>query len=94
MVLFSVKIEGESCWPHLIPGKKYLATNLLKAKIGNFIVFRNPKNQKEIFVKKVKEIKRNSYFVEGTVPFATSSKNFGPVNKNLILGKIIHNFNY
>ena len=92
MMLFSVKIEGVSCWPYLIPGKKYFATNVLKPKIGNFIVFKNPKNQKEIFVKKVKTIQGNSYFVEGTVAFATSSKDFGQVHKNLILGKILFSF--
>ena len=92
MMLFSVKIEGVSCWPYLIPEKKYFATNVLKPKIGNFIIFKNPKNQKEIFVKRVKEIKNNFYFVEGTVSFAKSSKDFGQVHKNLILGKILFSF--
>lgn len=89
MLVFSVKVEGESCWPQLIPGKEYLATNLLKPKVSDFIVFQNPKNQREIFVKRVAEIKNNSYCVEGTVSWAESSKNFGEVNKNLVLGKII-----
>ncbi|MCH8741524.1 hypothetical protein IH779_01350 [Patescibacteria group bacterium] len=89
MLIFSVKVEGESCWPHLVPGRNYFATNLLKPKIGDFIVFQNPKDQIEIFVKRVKEIKNNSYFVEGTVSWAESSKNFGEVNRNLVLGKIL-----
>lgn len=89
-LLFFVKIEGESAWPQLIPQKRYLATNLFSPKTGDFIVFQNPKNRKEIFVKKVKETKNDSYFVEGTVSWATGSKNFGRVNKNLVLGKIIN----
>ena len=88
-LLFSVKIEGESCWPYLIPNKEYFATNLFKPKIGDFIVFQNPKNEKETFVKRVKEIDNNSYFVAGTVSWAESSKNFGKINKNSVLGKIL-----
>ncbi len=88
-LIFLVKVEGESAWPNLVPEKRYLATNLLKPKVSDFIVFQNPKNRKEIFVKKVKEIKNNFYFVEGTVSWSESSKNFGQVNKNLVLGKII-----
>ena len=91
-LLFSVKIEGESAWPELIPGKRYLATNLLKPKIGDFIVFQNPKNRKEMFVKKVSEVKNDSYFVEGTVSWATGSEDFGPVNKSLVLGKILFTY--
>ena len=87
--IFLVKIEGESAWPELVPGKSYLATNLLKPKVSDFIVFKDPKNRKETFVKKVKEIKNNFYFVEGTVSWSESSKNFGQVNKNLVLGKMI-----
>ena len=89
MFFFSVHIEGESAWPELISGKNYFATSFFKPKVGDFIVFQNPKNQKEIFVKRVAEIKNNYYYVEGTVSWATSSKNFGEVNKNLVLGKIL-----
>jgi len=87
--MFLVKIEGESAWPDLISGKSYLATNLLRPKIGDFIVFKRPRNQYEIIVKRVKEIRRGGYFLEGTLPWAESSKDFGLVNKKLILGKII-----
>jgi hypothetical protein len=88
-VLFLVKVEGESCWPFLIPNKYYLATNLLKPKENDFIVFINPKNKEEIFVKRVKYVYDDFYFVEGTVSWSDSSKEFGLVNKDLILGKII-----
>jgi hypothetical protein len=87
-IIFSVKIEGESAWPDLVPGKFYLATNLLKAKIGDFVVFKEPRNQ-EVFAKRIKEIKEGDYFLEGNLPWAESSKDFGLINKKLILGKII-----
>jgi phage repressor protein C with HTH and peptisase S24 domain len=88
-LVFLVKVEGESGWPELIPGKLYLATNLIKPRVDDFIVFQNPDNQKEFFIKKIKEIKDNSYFVEGILPWAKSSKDFGPINKKLFFGKII-----
>lgn len=84
-----VKIEGESAWPDLIPGRSYLATNLSRPRIGDFVIFKNPKNKNEIFVKQVKEIKGNDYCLEGRLPWAESSKDFGLVNKNLILGRLI-----
>src|SRR4030042_6421474 len=88
-LVFTVRIEGESAWPELVSGKTYLAANFLKPKIGDFLVFKNPKDQKEILVKKIKSIRKNSYFAEGTLPWAKSSRDFGQVSKGLILGKIL-----
>ena len=87
--LFTVSVEGESAWPALLPSRQYFATCLLKPKIGDFIVFHNPKNKEEIFVKKVRAIERGGYFVEGTLSWASSSEDFGIVPKELVLGKII-----
>ncbi|MCP6719338.1 MAG: S26 family signal peptidase [Patescibacteria group bacterium] len=88
-LIFSVEVEGESAWPELIPEKTYLATGIKKPKVGDFIVFLNPENNKEILVKKIKSIEDNYYFVSGNVSWANSSKDFGLVPKELVLGKII-----
>ena len=88
-LFFLIKIEGESAWPNLIPEKVYLATGIAKAKKGDFIVFISPKNKKQAMVKKVTEIQQDSYLVEGSVPWATSSQELGPIPKSLVLGKII-----
>ena len=87
--IFFVKIEGESLWPELIPGKSYLATSLFKPRIGDYLVFKNPKNQSEIFVKKVTKIIGKSCEVGGTIPWSSSSGTFGLVPQELALGKII-----
>src|SRR4030042_2650999 len=87
--IFLVRVEGESAWPELVSGKTYFAASFLKPKIGDFIVFKNPKDQKEILVKKIRSIRKNSYFAEGTLPWAKSSRDFGQVSKGLILGKIL-----
>ena len=88
-LFFFVKIEGESAWPKLISEKVYLATSMAKARVGDFIVFVNPKNEKETMVKKVTKISQDSYFVEGNVPWATSSQELGLIPKSLVLVKII-----
>jgi len=58
---------------------------------GNFIVFRNPLFQKEIFVKKITAIEGGRYKVDSAVSWGSSSTHFGTIPKHLVLGKIIWN---
>jgi len=88
-LIFLVKVEGESAWPDLIPGKRYFATKLLSPKPGDFIVFKNPNNKEEIFVKKILNLDKSSYFVSGNLPWSSSSSDFGRVSRKLVLGKVI-----
>ncbi|MBI2625360.1 MAG: S24/S26 family peptidase [Candidatus Nealsonbacteria bacterium] len=80
--LFRVKIEGESCWPKLIPGKTYLGTCIFKPRVGDFVVFKNA--GQGLLVKEVKAINYQGYIVGGTLSFAKNMR----INKNSILGKI------
>ena len=84
-----VKVEGGSAFPDLIPGQKYLATSLKKPKIGRFIVFRNPLDPRQVFVKKIQLIQKEGFYVSGTVSWGTSSKEIGLIPPNLILGVIL-----
>lgn len=88
-LFFLVKVGGESLWPELVPGNRYLATSLFKPNAGDYVIFKNPKNQRGVFVKKVKRISGGSYEVSGTVPWSSSSEEFGLVSKELVLGKVI-----
>jgi len=76
-------------WPDLVPGRSYWASSLRRPRAGNFIVFRNPKNERETFVKKVIAIPGDGYEVSGTVPWGTSSGNIGLVPPTLVLGHLI-----
>ena len=94
-VLFRVQVTGESCWPELVPSKSYLATNLLRPKIGDYIVFTNKYG--EVFVKRVKYVNTDkinksneSYFVEAIPSWAETSNNFGCVKKESIIGKLLY----
>jgi hypothetical protein len=88
-LLFIVKIEGESAWPALLPSSRHFATGLLRPKIGDFVVFKNPKSEEEIFVKKVSDIRDGLFFVESVLPGGSSSREFGLVPERFVLGKII-----
>src|SRR3989338_7451860 len=75
--IFLIKIEGESMWPVLIPGRQYLATNMLPIRRGDFVVFRNPQNTQEIFVKRVNKISKGGYHMKSLVSWGSSSRDFG-----------------
>ena len=86
--LFLVRVEGESLFPVLVPGRRYLASAWGVLRVGDFAVFSNPKEKQEIFVKRVAGRGRDGYIMESTVSWGSSSHDFGPVPRNLILGKI------
>lgn len=88
-ILFLVKIDGVSALPVLMPGKYYFASSLIVPCVGRFIVFHYPKESKRLFVKRVKEIRPEGYYVEGLIPGASSSEDFGVVKKELVLGTLV-----
>lgn len=72
-LLFKVKIFGESCWPELVPGKIYLATSLKKPRIGNYVVFKNPKPEEpEYIIKKVKAAEGDKLTLGGVVSWSSA----------------------
>ncbi len=85
MFLFRVKVEGESLWPELIPGRIYWASALLKPRVGDYVVFRNPRNQDRNVVKRVEKIDGDALKVGGTIE---RSANYEITSKNVI-GKLI-----
>jgi hypothetical protein len=88
-VLFRVRITGESCWPNLVPNKRYWASCLPRVQKGDFILFANPKEPSEIFVKQVQKITPTGYAVASTVSWGSSSLDFGIISPKTVLGKIL-----
>lgn len=85
-LLFVVKVEGESAWPELIPGKYYFATSLLRPKVGRYAVFKNPKKPKQILVKKISAVERDSLEVSSSVSWG---KSMLQVKRNNCIGVLI-----
>lgn len=75
-------------WPELIPGRRYLASGLFVPRAGDWAVFRNPKETGGIFVKRVAEPCKGAYIMESAVSWGSSSREFGPVPHQLIIGKL------
>lgn len=87
--LFLVKVEGLSCWPHLRPGKRYLATSLGKPQKGDFLVFRD-EEENRFLVKRVVSKEGSNYHVASTLSFARTVDDFGLVPLERIEGKLIY----
>jgi len=87
--LFLVKVEGESMWPHLVPGKRYLASSFIKPKEGSAIVFYHARTG-NILVKRVQRGDNNRYRVQGTVSWSSSDNDIGWVSGSEILGTLIN----
>ncbi len=87
-LLFLVKVEGESGWPTLVSGKRYLATNLILPQQGDFLVFRN-QHDCEVYVKQIAEVRRNGYMMESTVSWGSSSRDFGMIPFRATLGVVL-----
>ena len=76
-------------WPRLVPGRRYFATSLLTPRVGDYIVFKNPQNVVQIFVKKIIKKEHGGYNVRGERVGSTGSEHFGLVSKRLVIGKIV-----
>ncbi len=88
-LLFRVKVSGESCWPHLIPGKKYFATSVARKRAGDFIVFRQDSGQR-IYVKRIREVLPAGFRVESTLSWGEGSAELGVIKKRQVLGRILN----
>lgn len=57
---FDIVVTGESMWPVLVPGQRYLARRDLDPKLGDIVVARHPYNSSTTIVKRVVKIQANS----------------------------------
>ena len=91
MVLFPFSrftVSGNSMLPTLNPGQDVLALCwLYKLEVGDVVVVK--KNGKEM-IKRIQKVHDREYFVEGDNKLeSTDSRNFGPIRKDQIIGKVI-----
>tara|TARA_Y100001968_G_C19408712_1_gene745138 strand:- start:108 stop:407 length:300 start_codon:yes stop_codon:yes gene_type:complete len=86
----SVKIIGNSMWPHYKDGQvvDFNRYNGEPIQVGDIIVFNHPFRNEMLLVKRVSTISENSFFVEGDNPDPTSSTdshNFGSIDISSII---------
>jgi len=84
------KVEGNSLYPHLNDGERIACLKVFaftNIKIDDIVVFSKPPHG--LMIKKVKSIKNNRYFVQGTDPMSIDSRDFGMINRTDIKYKKI-----
>jgi nickel-type superoxide dismutase maturation protease len=84
-------ISGNSMFPTLKAGSTVLVYKYFfsKPKLRDIIAACDPRDGKTI-IKRVTKIENNRYFVQGDNKQAsTDSRNFGSLDKNDIIGKVI-----
>jgi len=88
-----LRVTGESLSPFFLEGDFVVVSKipfvLRKVKSGDIVVFRHP-----VYGTMVKKIERISpdgeeIFVLGTHPESTDSRQFGPLQRNQLIGKVI-----
>ena len=56
---------------------------------GDVIVLKHPRDKDKFLLKRVEEIRDSEYFVAGdNRDFSQDSRHFGPIKKDLIIGKV------
>jgi len=87
------KISGDSLYPFYKNGERVVCRKIFsntKINIDDTVVFE--KDNYGDMIKKVKSIKNNQYFVEGTNPHSIDSRNFGTLSKEELKYKVIFKF--
>lgn len=97
-MLFSLlKISGHSMEPSIKNGSIVIISSvpyfLKKPKIGEIVVFENPSTssgQGKMFVKRIKKVNGNKFYVEGDNK--SDSLEIGWIENNRIIGKVLFSF--
>lgn len=92
MILKKLQIEGKSMYPTYSPGDLVLVSSLpylfSNPREGDAIII---KYDGRLMIKRIRQIKRNSYFVIGdNESESTDSRKFGWLKRHQILGKVIY----
>lgn len=87
-VLFWVDVAGDSMSPVLVSGRSYLASCLLRPRVGRIIVFTHPHSPNKRMVKRVSKIIDQDYVVAGDNVVSVSSELIGVVSHSQIIGTL------
>jgi nickel-type superoxide dismutase maturation protease len=79
--------------PTLSPGDRLLVARIGKAKPGDLVVIRDPRNHSRLLCKRVLTVDERHIVVRGDNPEAsTDSRAFGPVPDEWIVGRVIRRY--
>ena len=91
MESIAVVIHGDSMWPSLKNGETIDVTPYQgqTLTINDIVVFKDPRDESRICIKRIKRIEDEGFFVEGDNPdptASTDSHNFGLIDPELLIG--------
>lgn len=91
--LMRFKVEGRSMEPTFPPGTTLLASSIpyifIQPKITDVVVINDPRTGR-LLLKRITKKGKNQFFVAGDNPgSSTDSRTFGPISKEMIVGKVI-----
>jgi len=83
------KVEDFSMEPDFMPGDHIIVISYIfrKPKLDDIIVFKHPKKEKYL-LKRIDKIENQEYIVKGNDVHSEDSRKFGPISKDLIVGKV------
>ena len=84
-----VRITGVSLTPEYQPGDYVLVTGLARYAAGDVVVFNHDKLG--TLVKRVEHVipESDSLFVTGSHPDSVDSRQFGPIPRRAVLGRVV-----
>ena len=84
---FIRRVSGRSMEPNLHQGSYVLVSSLLKPKVKKVVVIEHMGINK---IKRIIEISGDNVIVAGdNLAYSTDSRNFGPIDINMIIGTVI-----
>lgn len=88
------QVEGESMLPDVSPGERVLVNKaaywLGKPARGDLVVLRDPRDKRRLLLKRLDEPAGDRWHVVGANASAsTDSRTFGPVGRELLVGKVL-----
>jgi nickel-type superoxide dismutase maturation protease len=88
-----VAVHGDSMRPALEAGDRLVVSGLLRPRPGDVVAVVDPRQEERVMVKRVASVDDGGITVVGDNPEAsTDSRTFGPVDSDLVLGRVIYRY--
>jgi len=88
-----VVVEGASMEPTLSEGDRLLVVRAWRARPGDLVVLRDPREGRRILVKRVTSVVGDDVTVHGdNPPASTDSRAFGPVPRRALVGRVLRRY--
>ena len=86
-------VEGDSMRPTLLAGDRVVAVPWGRVRPGDLVAVRDPRQPERVLVKRAVGVGEVEIDVRGDSPeHSTDSRHFGPVPRDLVLGRVVYRY--